>query len=129
LVTVTVFAALVLPNAWLPNPRFAGKAATGITPVPESATVCGLLLASSVIVSEPVRAPSEVGVKVKFRVQLLLAARDELQVVPATAKSPDAIVLRIFKAIVWLFVILTVLFALAPPTAWLPNDTLKGETV
>ena len=57
-------------------------------PVPLKDTVCGLPEALSVTVSVPVREPAAVGVKVTFRVQLLLAAREVPQLL-LWAKSPE----------------------------------------
>ena len=48
--------------------------ATVVVPVPESATVCGLPAAPSVIVIEAERLPVLEGVKVTLMVQLALAA-------------------------------------------------------
>src|ERR1017187_10462864 len=57
--TVTVFAAVGLPSPWLPNASDAGVAATCTTPVPLSATVCGLLPASSATVRVAARGNSD----------------------------------------------------------------------
>jgi hypothetical protein len=70
LVTVTVFATLVVVTAWLPNAKVLGLTVTGTTPLPVSETVCGLLLALSAIVKVPVRLPVAVGVSVTLTVQL-----------------------------------------------------------
>jgi len=62
------------------------------SPVPESATECGLPCALSAMVRVPARLPEAVGAKVTLIVQLAPAATGELaeQVVPAegTPKSP-----------------------------------------
>jgi hypothetical protein len=76
LLTVTVFAALVVVTASLPKARVVGLTVTGTTPFPVSETVCGLLFALSVTVSVPVRLPVVVGVKVTLIVQFELAASD-----------------------------------------------------
>ena len=57
------------PNFKLPGNRLA------TVPVPVSEIVCGLLEASSVIVTEPVSMPTPRGVKVALMVQLEPAAR------------------------------------------------------
>jgi len=59
-------------------------------PVPVRLTVCGLLLALSVMVTVPVRDPAAVGVKVTVNVQLAPAATLEVQVFveAGIAKSP-----------------------------------------
>jgi hypothetical protein len=79
--TVTAFVVLVIATAWLPNDKLAGEAVACSTPVPLKETVCGLLLALSVIVSVPVRLPVAVGVKITLIVQLVPAARDGPHVV------------------------------------------------
>jgi hypothetical protein len=76
LLTVTVFAALVVVTAWLPNARVVGLTLTGTTPLPVNETVCGLLLAMSVIVKVPVRLPVVAGVKITLIVQFVPAASD-----------------------------------------------------
>jgi hypothetical protein len=68
------------------------------TPVPVSETVWGLVLALSVIVRVPVRAPVVVGVKVTLTVQVAPGA----SVVPQVfvwAKSPDTTTEEKFTAI------------------------------
>jgi hypothetical protein len=76
LLTVTVFGALVVVTASFPKAKVAGLTVTGTTPFPVSETVCGLLLALSVIVKVPVRLPVAVGVKVTLIVQLVSDASD-----------------------------------------------------
>jgi hypothetical protein len=67
--TVTVCPALVVPTAWLPNVNEVGEIPIATaTPVPVSATVCGLPVALSVNVIVPVRAPAAVGVNVIWNV-------------------------------------------------------------
>jgi hypothetical protein len=60
---------------------------TGAVPVPERLTVCGLPLALSVMLTEAVRLPLAVGLKVTLMAQLLPAAT-ELPHVLVWAKSP-----------------------------------------
>ena len=72
--TVKLFAALVVPNTWLPKERLAADRVTEPVPVPLNCAVCGVLGALSLTVSFPVRAPSAVGVKVTEIVQLDFAA-------------------------------------------------------
>jgi hypothetical protein len=74
--TVTALTALLVATAWFPNASVAGVTFTGTTPLPVSDTVCGLLLALSVILRVPVRDPVVVGVKVTLMVQLVAAASD-----------------------------------------------------
>ena len=69
--TVTVCAAEVLPTAWSPKARLAGASTTcGVMPVPVRATTGAAVGASEAIVSVPVFAPSEVGVKVTSTVHV-----------------------------------------------------------
>jgi hypothetical protein len=76
LLTVTVFAALVVVTAWFPKAKVAGLTLTGTTPLPVSETVCGLLLALSVTVRVPVRVPVVVGVNVTLTLQVAPDATD-----------------------------------------------------
>jgi len=62
------------------------------TPVPVRLTVWVAGLALSVMVKEPLREPLAVGVKVTLRVQLVLAARLEPQVL-VWEKSPLTVML------------------------------------
>ena len=61
---------VLLPTTTLPNDTLVGLSVTGGVPVPESATLCGLFLALSVIDTVPVRVPVAVGVNVTLIVQL-----------------------------------------------------------
>ena len=76
LLTVTVFAGLVVVTAWFPKPRLVGVTVTGTTPFPVSATVCGLLMAPSVNVKVPERVPVVVGANVTLTVQVAPAASE-----------------------------------------------------
>ena len=64
------------------------------------------------------------GVKVRLRVQVAPAANAPVQ--PVAVKSPLAVTEEIVKELALLFFTLTVLMALAVPTAWLVNETLAG---
>ena len=78
LVTVTVFAALVVPTAWAENVKEAGENLSAAVPppdpVPESATVCGLYATLFVRISAPVTLPLAVGWNVALSVQVALPA-------------------------------------------------------
>jgi hypothetical protein len=64
-VTVVFFPVLVPPTSWLGNEMLPGVTVIAeATPVPTRLSVCGLLLASSTIVSVPARVPVVLGVKV-----------------------------------------------------------------
>jgi hypothetical protein len=86
-------------------------------PVPDKATVCGLLLAVSVNVSVALRAPMAVGANVTETVQLAPAA-NVLGQLEVTGKSARLLVtLVIEKDVDWLFVRVTVWDALVVPKA------------
>jgi hypothetical protein len=68
--SVSVFAALVVPPTWFPNPRLAGDSVTGATPVPVRAVDWGLVESLSVTVSDAVRLPRADGVNVTVMLQL-----------------------------------------------------------
>jgi hypothetical protein len=70
-VMVSVFAALVVPRAWLPKAREAGLNVMGLMPVPVSVTDWGLVFALWTIVSTDVRLPRAKGVNVTLMLQLL----------------------------------------------------------
>jgi hypothetical protein len=90
LVNVTACGGLAVPTASREKVRLAGATlAFSMAPIPESATVCGLLLASSVKVRLAVRAPSADGVNAMLTVQLAAGARDAPQVLLEVAKSPE----------------------------------------
>ncbi len=72
-VNVTVVGLLVVPTVRLLNVTFAGDSVTACTPVPLRLTVCGLLLALSVMVTAPVAAPVVVGENVTEIVHFLPA--------------------------------------------------------
>ena len=78
LVRVTDCAALLVPTSWLAKVRLVGERLTAgalaAVPVPVRFTVCGLSLASSVMVIVPVRVPVAVGVKVTLMLQFAPAA-------------------------------------------------------
>jgi hypothetical protein len=80
LVRVAVLAALVVATATLPKANVAGETVACTSPVPVRETVCGLLLALSVMVRVPGLLPVALGVKVTLTVQLAPAANDDPQV-------------------------------------------------
>jgi hypothetical protein len=71
-------------------------------PVPVRLAVCGLPIALSATVNDPVLVPVAVGVKTTLIVQLVLAARLVPQVVVETAKSPVVEITRLVSATVCL---------------------------
>jgi hypothetical protein len=80
LVSVTEMGLLVVPTVRLEKLRLVEERLTGSTPVPVMLMVCGLLLALSVRITDPVTAPVAVGVKVTEIVQLEPAGTSEPQV-------------------------------------------------
>src|SRR6185312_12106751 len=125
LLTVTLCVPVV-PTIWVPNVSvFADSVAVGVdeSPVPDSATVCGLVVALSVSVSAPERMPVTVGVNVTVIAQLAWAASDAPQVLVA-AKSPVAAMPVNESAAVVLLVTVTVCVALAVFTTWPPKSSV-----
>src|SRR5271166_877703 len=57
LVSVTVFAALVVPTAWVPKARLVGESETGSTPVPLTSMTCGLPAPDVAIATLPLVEP------------------------------------------------------------------------
>ena len=80
LVSVTETGLLVVPTVRLEKLSLLEDRLTGKTPVPVALMVCGLLLALSVMVTDPVAAPVAVGVKVTEMAQLDPAGTSEPQV-------------------------------------------------
>ena len=83
LVRVAVCEALVVPTTWLPKLRLAGDKVTvpaTVAPVPLRATLCGLPVALSLMLSEALRVPAAAGVKVTAIAQLIPAASELPQV-------------------------------------------------
>ena len=84
------------------------------------------------IVSDELRDPVAVGLKLTANVQVLLAVKVEPQVPPAMVKSPGFVppstpLNEIGAA--WLLVNVTFLVALVPPTAIEPKERLVAEIV
>ena len=111
---VAVCDALLAPIVVLAKVRLAGAAETvpvAAVPVPDSATVWGLLVAVSVMLSVAVRAPVTVGAKRTFAVQLADAPRLVPQVLLKITKSPglapESAMLLMVIAVVPLFVSVT----------------------
>lgn len=131
--TVTVFAALVVPTVCAANVSLVGETVTTTVPalpVPVRLTVCGELLALSVIKIEPVSVPADSGVNVTLIVQLAGEAPSVgPQVVDFTAKSPLAGEIVIGVDPVPVFFTVTVLAALVVPIAWAAKVSLVGEGV
>jgi hypothetical protein len=85
-----------------------------------------------VIVSDELRDPVAVGLKLTAKVQVLLAVKVEPQVPPAMVKSPGFVPPNTpLNEIgpVWLLVTVTFLVVLVPPTAIEPKVRLVAEIV
>jgi hypothetical protein len=128
LVTVIVFAALVVLTITLPKATVLGKTQTGYTPVPDSGAICGLLEALSItVIWPPEVAPAAVGLKSMPMTQPEFAASVPLTAPPATGQVVTALVsstngppkttVEIDNVLGWLFVSVIVLAALVVPTA------------
>lgn len=90
-VNVADCAALVDPTAVLGNPRLVGETVTlpdVAPPVPDNATVCGLLLDESATESVAARDPFVLGLNATEMLQLAAAARLLPQVLLEITKSP-----------------------------------------
>ena len=81
LLRVTTWDALGVRRGWLPKFKVeAVRLTTETVPVPVRVTVCGLLVALSVIIIDAVRLPEAVGLKVTLIVQVPCAATELPQV-------------------------------------------------
>ena len=135
LLSVTVWAALVAPTFVAVNDKLAAVtlALAAALPVPDSATVWGLLPAPSVNVRVAARAPAAEGVNVTLTAQLDDPANVAPQVFPEIAKSPafaPAIpMLLILTADVPPLVRVTVCAALVASIFVAVNARLAGATL
>ena len=100
------------------------------SPVPDSATVCGLPSALSAMVTDAVREPPAVGLNVTLMVQLAFTARVAAHVL-VSPKSPALVPVTLIELIVMValpvFVSVTDCAALVEPTSWLPKLRLTVE--
>ena len=138
LVKVTFCAALEVPTACWPKPRLVGESVTAgavATPVPASVTECGVPGALSLMLTEAVRAPAALGVKVTEIVQLFPGARvlglsgQLLSWAKSPACAPASPMLEISSGAAPEFVSVTFWAALVVPTSWLPKVRLPGFRV
>ena len=138
LVSVTDLAALVVPTSWLPKLSDVGLSVTagaGVTPVPLSATLCGLPLALSLTVTLALRPPFAEGVKVTLMMQLTPAASvfglsgQVFVWAKSPAFAPLSETLVMVSAAVPLLVSVATCAALVVPTFWLPKLRLVGASV
>src|SRR6185437_10885739 len=98
-----------------------------LSPVPASATVCGLAAALSASVSAPEREPEAEGVNVTWMVQLAPGARLTPQSL-ASAKSPATEMLPSDKVPPPMLVSVTACAALESPCCWAANVRLAGAS-
>lgn len=126
---VNVLAALLVPTVVLGKVALAGVKVTDTRPVPLSDTLCGLPAALSVMLSEPVREPIWVGVKVTLILQFLPAARVLPQVEELTAKSPVVPIPLMSSVPLPVLASVTVLAAEVLPTSVLAYVTEAGVSV
>src|ERR1035441_2664132 len=131
LLSVTDWAALVVPTFWLANVRLPEVSDTigTATPVPERVTVWGDPAALSVMVTDALRLPAAVGVNVTEMLQLPPAATLAPQVL-VCAKSPGLVPvtprLLIRRVAVPVLLSVTDWAALVVPRFWLANVRLPA---
>src|ERR1019366_6469190 len=120
----------------LPNAKLVGLAATipiEAVPLPESATLCGLLLAESIKLKVAVRVPVDSGLKRIVTVQLAWAARLDPQVLLEMLKSPafvpEIAMLLIVMEVASPFDSIAACDALVTPTAVLAKESVVGLAV
>ena len=118
LVNVTDWGALVPPTASFPNARLAGDTATGNSPVPDTATTCGLPAPELAMVTAPLIAPVFDGANATEKVHFAEGARVPPQgdaPLPAAEKSALPARLLMVTELALLLVTVTVLAALVAP--------------
>lgn len=116
-----------VPTSTLPKFKEAGERyGSGIVPVPVSVAICGLLLALSVTVTEPLDKPGLVGAKVTAILHVVLAFRDAGQLSPSENGPVDKMFV-ILKETDELLVRVSTCGALAAPTFVSANDTELGD--
>src|SRR5579863_7919188 len=103
LVSVTLFAKLVVPTDLVPQARLVvDRVTAGVppdVPVPVRFTTCGLPLALSVTVIWPACVPVAVGVNVTLMVQFPPAATEVLQVLVSAYCALAAMLLMLSEAV------------------------------
>lgn len=131
-VRVTSFAALVEPRARVPKLKLAGEITAWARPVPESVAACGLLFALSVMVTEALRVPVAVGLKVRVMVHVDLAGTLVPQVL-VCEKSPLFVPLMTtpvtLRVVLLLLVRVRLLAPLTAPITVCPKVKLLADKV
>ena len=117
---------LVAPKPSEPKLRLGGDKVAVRMPVPESVTVCGLPVASSVTVNVPLCGPRACGVKVALMVQLPPAGRAVPQLL-VCANGP----LATMELMISVPAVLSITGSdwLVVPNAWEPKFRLGGSKV
>ena len=126
LVSVTDCVAVAVPTGDEPNERLvADRVTAGPTPVPLNAIVCGEFPALSMIVIAAVRAPTVVGAKWPWSVQLAPAASVAEQLFPngnEDAFAPVTVILAMFNVALPVLVSTKYSVAVELPTGSDPNE-------
>ena len=132
LLTVTVGVEFPVPINTFPKLMEAGDtdAIGGVTPLPESATETGLLLASLLMVSVAEPEPTDLGPNATWMMHVLPAPRAPRQPLVVTRKSRSPLIDAALMVIAPdpVLVTDTVCDGLCAPTAWLPKLTAVGDT-
>lgn len=127
---VRICAALVVPTFWLPNATELGDRVTAVVPGPERPTDWGLPPALSVRVTQAVREPVPVGVKVTLIEQFEPAASEVPQVL-VSAKSallaPEMAIELMESEALPVFESVTVCALLVVLTTWLGKVSEVGN--
>src|SRR5271157_1446767 len=131
LVSVTLLAVLVVLITWLPNDSEVAEsvAAAGVSPVPESATVCWLPftpLSLSVMVSVPFCSPTAVGVNVT-EIEQLPDGESGVEQLSVSANPALAEIPEMDSGSLPRLVTVTVCVALLVPTFCGAKARLEGE--
>jgi hypothetical protein len=127
LASVTETELLVVPTVRLPNVSLVADKVTALAPVPLRAIVCGLLPALSVMVTAPLYAPLDVGLK-ETEIVHFAPAETELRQVLVSTKFALAAMLVIDSATLPLLVSVTLFAALVDPNAMFPKLRLVEES-
>lgn len=130
LVAVIICGALDIPVVIVPNVRAVAereRMGTAAVAVPLSAMLCVPLGLLVVMVSDPVRVPVAVGLKITRIWQVVLAARFPMHPKLCCEKSPVVAIVEIVTAALELFVTVTVCAGLESPLIVLGNARDVGD--
>ena len=126
LVSVTIFAALVVPTVCVPKASLVGPKVSGRSAMPLNATVWGESGALSVRISDPVSAPDAAGAKLTCTVQDLPGFNTGPQVLIWVKLGVVAMELRL-TVLLLVLVRVTVFAALVVPSTCGAKPTENGE--